>query len=184
MPGCRRALLQAVGFLTSRRSAVAPGPGLEAWTLVSLSTARRWLTGVLVTALALLVSGVPTGLVPSSFYVRMTPVTWWDYPIWVVAAVLTGLLAASFVRGPDAPASGAVTLGTCGVLSVLAIGCPICNKLVVAALGVSGALDVWAPLQPFLGLLSVALLATALRARVRGVTSCPVQSVVPTSSGL
>jgi len=37
------------------------------------------------------------------------------------------------------------------VLATFAIGCPICNKLVVALLGVSGALTCWAPLQPLIG---------------------------------
>jgi hypothetical protein len=42
------------------------------------------------------------------------------------------------------------------------VGCPICNKIVVALLGVSGALGVWAPVQPILAVLSLALLATAV----------------------
>jgi hypothetical protein len=50
------------------------------------------------------------------------------------------------------------------LLSVLAIGCPVCNKLVVLALGVGGALTYFAPVQPILGFLSVGLLAYALRA--------------------
>ena len=36
------------------------------------------------------------------------------------------------------------------MLSLFAVGCPICNKLVVMAVGVSGALNWFAPLQPLL----------------------------------
>jgi hypothetical protein len=28
----------------------------------------------------------------------MTPVVWWDYPIWAISAVLFGLVAATYVR--------------------------------------------------------------------------------------
>jgi hypothetical protein len=53
------------------------------------------------------------------------------------------------------------------VLSTFAIGCPICNKLVVAALGVSGALGSWAPVQPFVAVGSLVLVALAVLARRR-----------------
>jgi hypothetical protein len=53
--------------------------------------------------------------------------------------------------------------------------CPICNKLVVLALGVSGALSYFAPIQPVLGLASVALLIYALLLRFRALNgSCSV----------
>ncbi len=56
----------------------------------------------------------------------------------------------------------------------LAIGCPVCNKLALLLLGTSGALSIWAPIQPILGAASLALLAgTAvwrLRLRATGAT--------------
>lgn len=70
--------------------------------------------------------------------------------------------------------AGRATLGGFG--AYLAIGCPICNKVVVALLGVSGALNVFAPLQPVIGAASVALLgamlAWRLRDRARGCERC------------
>jgi hypothetical protein len=48
------------------------------------------------------------------------------------------------------------------LLSALAVGCPICNKIVAGLLGVSGALGLWAPIQPTLALVSVGLLGTAV----------------------
>jgi hypothetical protein len=53
------------------------------------------------------------------------------------------------------------------VLSFMAAGCPVCNKLVVLAVGASGALAYFRPLQPVLGALSLVLLAAALWARLR-----------------
>jgi len=62
-----------------------------------------------------------------------------------------------------------------GVLSFFAVGCPVCNKLVVLAVGVSGALSYWAPVQPFLAAASVALLGLAAHRRLRGLKSCAVR---------
>jgi hypothetical protein len=47
------------------------------------------------------------------------------------------------------------------------VGCPVCNKLVVLLLGAGGALSYFAPLQPVLGMVSLALLAYALCTRLR-----------------
>jgi hypothetical protein len=131
---------------------------------------------VLASTAAAIAMGIPTGVVPSSLYPRMTPVTWWDYPIWAGSALLIGLIVATYVRiglrGQRAEGTGS-TLGG-GVLSAFAIGCPICTKIVVALVGVSGALSYWAPLQPFLGLASVGLLAATLALRLRGLAACRV----------
>jgi len=57
---------------------------------------------------------------------------------------------------------------------VFAVGCPVCNKLVVLALGAGGALTYFAPVQPVMALLTLGLLLYALRARLAGEKSCPV----------
>lgn len=125
------------------------------------------------TAAALLI-GVPTGIVHTPFYTRMTPVLWWNYPAWAVTSVLEGLLLATYVRAPGAVPQRSGRLLGGGVLSVFAVGCPICNKLVVLALGVSGALTYFAPVQPVLAAASAALPAYALRQRVTAGRACPV----------
>jgi hypothetical protein len=148
-------------------------------------SARQWAAAATVTLLTAVVVGVPTGVVPTPFYTRMTPVLWWNYPVWAVTSVLEGLLIATYVRAKDAadqPADGKQqsrwTLRTIGpgMLSAFAVGCPICNKLVVLAIGVSGALSYWAPIQPVLAVASLALLGYALRSRLRAAVACPVPS--------
>lgn len=137
---------------------------------------RRWVAAVLAGGIAGLVMGVPTGIVRTSFYTRMTPVTWWDYPVWALSAVLVGLTVATYVRvgaaSPTGPDPSRRTMGAT-LLATFAIGCPICNKLVVALIGVSGALSYWAPLQPVLGVLSIGVLAAGLTVRLRGAAACP-----------
>ena len=100
-------------------------------------------------------------MITTSLFSRMTPVQGWNYPVWIAAALLAGMLAATFVTSARNPVSGglhapadepsaAVSGGALGggLLSFLAVGCPICNKVVVAVIGVSGALTWFAPAQP------------------------------------
>ena len=123
-----------------------------------------------------LVVGVPTGLVATPLFTRMTPASWWSYGVWISTAVLSGLIVATYVRRPaQSPASSRVgLLGNAG--SMLAVGCPVCNKVVVAIAGVGGALHVWAPLQPLIAAASLLLLGWALRRRLIP-QACPISTV-------
>ncbi|MDP9486824.1 MAG: hypothetical protein M3Q49_13755 [Actinomycetota bacterium] len=148
---------------------------IRAWRL------RRYLAAVAAGAGWLVLSGVPTDIVDMPLFVRMTPVRWWDYAFWVAGAVLVGLLTATYVgdpgRGnPGSPQGGKAVGG--GLLTVFAVGCPACNKLVVLALGAGGAMTYFAPIQPVLGFLSLGLLAYALRMRLAGAVSCAVEEPV------
>jgi hypothetical protein len=62
------------------------------------------------------------------------------------------------------------------MVSFFAVGCPVCNKLVLLALGASGAVTWFAPLQPFLALVSIGLLVVALRVRIRNQYSCAIDT--------
>lgn len=138
---------------------------------------RYWFVAGVASLAALIVLGIPTAVIPNPFFARMTPTEDIQVVIWLVSAPLIGLLIATYVRpsphpvrhphAEPGPGSGAgrATLG--GVAAYLAIGCPICNKVVVATLGVSGALNVFAPLQPLIGAGSVVLLAATLAWRLR-----------------
>lgn len=137
--------------------------------------------GVAGGAATALVIGLPTAVIPNRFFTRMTPVRPQDYLFLAVTALLAGAIVATYVV-PLRPGftlaseEGKVTGG--GLLSFLAIGCPICNKLVVLALGVSGALRFFEPVQPVLGMASIGLLAYTAWYRVRQLRSgCAVCAV-------
>lgn len=139
-------------------------------------TPRQWTVAALATAAALAALGIPTVLIPNGLFTREIEPTWWSYPVWFATAVLSGLLMATYATPhgtgkQDHPGGRRGITG--GVLSWFAIGCPVCNKLVLLALGTSGALQWFAPLQPVLAVGGLALLAVALRARLRSV-SCPL----------
>lgn len=113
------------------------------------------------------VTAVPTALVANPLFQRMTAPTVWSWVFWIVPAVLFGPLLASYavpLRRAACSVEGR-TMGA-GLLGYLAVGCPICNKVVVALLGVGGALTYFQPIQPLLGGLSVALLAWGLKLRL------------------
>ncbi len=142
---------------------------------------QRW-AGVLGAVAVAIGIGIPTDVIPNPVFGRPVPVTWWSYPVLVVTAVLAGMLIATYVRVGSAETESSSTeieidgpsrqgsIG--GLLSFFAVGCPVCNKLVVVALGTTGARQWFEPLQPLLAVASIVLLAYALRARIRSGVNC------------
>jgi H+/Cl- antiporter ClcA len=142
-------------------------------------------------AVAVLVA-LPTAVIPNPVFGRAVAVTWWSYPVVIMTGVLGGLLFATYVRDTDAPErfaandelDGASKLGMAGTLiSFFAVGCPVCNKLVLLALGATGAVTWFAPLQPFLALASIVLMVVALRIRLTNEVSCQITPNSTTPSG-
>jgi hypothetical protein len=123
---------------------------------------------VVIAAAYVVVIGIVTAVIPNPLFDRMTPVTVSNVVFWIVPALLFGPLLASYVV-PVVPAGCQVGERTFagGLLSFLAVGCPLCNKVVVLLLGTSGALAYFEPIQPLLGLASVALLGYAIWQRFR-----------------
>lgn len=137
----------------------------------SVLVLRVWVATLATLATAVVI-GVPTDLLDTHWFTRMTPILWWNYPVWILSSVLSGLIAATYVRsGPSLPQREGQTLFAT-FLSVFAVGCPVCNKLVVLLLGVTGALTWFAPLQPYLAAGSIALLVYALRSRTKAMRVC------------
>ena len=143
---------------------------------------RRWVVAVLAGVGTGLLVALPTAVIPNPVFGRAVAVTWWSYPVVVLTAVLAGLLFATYVRDPgteeppqEEELDRASKLGMAGtVVSFFAVGCPVCNKLVLLALGASGAISWFAPIQPLLALVSIVLMVVALRVRLRNETVCRI----------
>lgn len=124
---------------------------------------------------------LPTDVIPNPIFGRDIDVTWWSYPVTIVTGLLGGLLIATYVRGPIPQSENLDRSGKFGVagtlISFFAVGCPVCNKLVLLALGYSGALAWFAPVQPFLAGASVMLLVWALKTRLENEYACRVVAV-------
>lgn len=145
--------------------------GVRAWS------ARHWLVAAGSTVAYALLIGIPTDLIDTPVFGREIPPTWWSWPALVVSSVLAGLLTATYVADPAAPAEEGTDRSVKGgyvggFLTFFAVGCPVCNKLVLLALGTSGALTWFEPVQPVLSLAAIAVLVWALRTRLRGQVSC------------
>jgi H+/Cl- antiporter ClcA len=150
---------------------------LQQWTI------RRWTIAAVAALAVTLLVGLPTDVIPNPVFGRPVDVTWWSYPVLVVTGLLGGLLAATYVRDDRFVAADqlsdddqrvARTGGFAGLLSFFAVGCPVCNKLVVIALGTVGARQWFEPIQPLLAVGSIVLMVVALRSRLRNATSCPL----------
>ena len=157
--------------------------GIQGWTI------RQWFAALGFSIAFALLIGVPTVLIPNPVFGREIPVVAWNYPVWIASSVLAGMLAATYVRPTAArqatepatePATGTTTpvdrpsrLGMAGgVLAWFAVGCPVCNKIALLALGYSGALTWFAPAQPYLAAAALLLTAGALVVRLRGQVYC------------
>lgn len=148
-------------------------------------TPRRWGVAALAAAVTVVAVAIPTALIPNGIFGRGVPAPWWAWPALLVTAVLSGLVMATYVAAPAQvaaerdPERRRSAIG--GFLAFLAVGCPTCNKVALLALGASGAIRWFAPVQPFLAVAGIALLAYALRRRLAGERACPVK--VTTAGG-
>lgn len=136
------------------------GSRWTAWRAIGL--------GLGVGVVTFLVVGLPSAVVPNPWFARMTPTRPQDYLFLGLTTLLAAILGATYTLPATCPLQeGKLTAG--GFLSILAVGCPICNKVVVLLLGVSGALTYFEPIQPVLGVLSLGLLGYAVLLRLRAV---------------
>lgn len=146
--------------------------GLRTWTSRQVAVA---VVGALGVGLFL---GVATVLIPNPVFGRDIPPVAWNYPVWVLTSVLCGMLLATYA-GAQGPASRSGTAGA--ILAWFAVGCPVCNTIVVLALGYSGALTWFAPAQPLLAVVGLLLLGVALAVRLQGSAHCPLPVAVGAS---
>ena len=133
---------------------------------------RFWLRSALFAVLAAGLIAVPARLVPNDLFRRMTPTRPLDYVFWVAGSVLVGMLLA-LPREQRTELPGAAA----GVATLLAVSCPVCNKVVVALIGVSGALDVFAPFHPALGVGALVLMVWSFRRALVASGQCRVPTV-------
>ncbi|WP_228373440.1 hypothetical protein [Demequina gelatinilytica] len=147
---------------------------MEALTLIAAWPARRWLVALGTAAATYLAIALPTDLIDNPVFGREIPPTAWSYWALAATAVLSGLVTATYVATPEAArVEREGRIGAAGAfVTFFAVGCPVCNKLVLVALGYTGAIEFFEPIQPYLAAGAIALLAWALVARVRRERAC------------
>jgi hypothetical protein len=139
-------------------------------------SAKRWIVAVSVAVLTYFVIALPTAVVENPVFGREIGVTSWSVTVIVVTSILTGLLTATYVKNDFSDENPwQLKIGGAGaLLSYFAVGCPVCNKLALIALGYSGAIQYFAPIQPYLAVAGIALLAYSLRMRLNNEYSCSI----------
>ena len=143
------------------------------WSAFRLFGLRGWAAAGLGAIATLMLTGIPSTIIENPLFVRMTPIRPQDYVLWVLTALLAGLVVGTYALPGRVTNAGKTLSG--GFLSYLATGCPTCNKLVVLLLGASGALTFFEPIQVYIGIASLALLSWALVLRLRSLSrACPV----------
>jgi hypothetical protein len=168
-----------MSMASMRESLALAGHALRAWTT------RQYLVALGVAAGFALIVGFVTVLIPNSVFMRDIDTVWWNYPVWVLTSLGAGMLTATYVtpRGREKQSSEddrpedqkPARMGIIGgVLTWFAVGCPVCNKIALLALGYSGAITWFAPFQPVLAIAAMILTGLALIVRLKGQMACPV----------
>ena len=134
-------------------------------------TSSHWIVAFLGGFTTFLALGLPTDVIDNPVFGRAIDETPWAMPVLLLTAVLSGLLLGTYVNArPFDRAAKSGTFG--GLLAYFAIGCPVCNKLVLLALGTTGAVNYFEPVQPYLAGLGIVALAYAFHRRVMTADSC------------
>lgn len=156
---------------------------LYAGQALRLWNTRQVLVAVLASTLIGLLIGMATALIPNPVFTRDIDPVWWNYPVWIMTSVASGMLLATYIQpataveqsdAPDATARHGKLGMVGGFLSWFAVGCPVCNKLALIAFGYSGAITYFAPIQPLLGIAALLLTGIALVRRLKGQLLCEV----------
>ncbi|RJN32368.1 hypothetical protein [Nesterenkonia natronophila] len=176
--------------LFDRRTSWRTQTGLAVQALRAWNTRQIAVAAVAAIIVGLLI-GVATVLIPNPVFARDIAPVWWNYPVWILTSVLSGMLLATYVRAPASDLAAAAPTGDQGpndsasedrrgsrlgiiggVMAWFAVGCPVCNKIALLALGYSGAITYFAPIQPFLALGAMLLTGVALIWRLKGQVAC------------
>jgi hypothetical protein len=113
--------------------------------------------------------GIPSDVIPNPWFGREIAVDGFDVFVLVALSLLTGALAATYA-GTSGLTGSAERAGVgSGIVGFFAVSCPVCNKLVVALIGTSGASGWFASIQPVMGVAAIALAGAALAVRVRAI---------------
>ena len=166
---------QSRGVISAQAS--WPSGAGTAWRSLLSWPRRRWAVATFSAVAAGAFIGLSTAMIPNPLFGRAVPTTWWAWFSLVVTAGLSGLLAATYIRGATTAERASRTGLAGGLLSYLAVGCPVCNKIVVIAIGASGAMTWFAPVQPALAIASLVFMVVAVRTRLLNQYRCALPRV-------
>ena len=128
------------------------------------------LYGILSATAIFLVLGIPTALIPTGLFKRMTQVTVFDYFFLFLVTVLFGIFISIYLKNKRTNKKTCVAAG--GFFSGwLAVICPICTSVLVYIFGASFLLTYFDPVRPVFGFLSVIVLVILIHTEIKNTNS-------------
>jgi hypothetical protein len=119
------------------------------------------LISLIIATIVFVMMGTLTALWNNPYFIRMTPVTGWDYVILSLESMLIGLFIG--IRRPRCATKKA---GIGGVFGFLGFGCSICNKLLLLLFGSSFLLTYFEPIRYYVGAVGILIFTFALYQKI------------------
>lgn len=108
-----------------------------------------------------IIGGSVAALWNNALFVRMTPISGYEYLLLAIESALGGLYL-----GLKAPACSIGAAGSGSALGFLGIACPICNKLLMLLFGGQLLMTYFEPVRPYVGMLGIGFLGWALKQKL------------------
>lgn len=118
---------------------------------------RHLARGIAAAAAMFVVLGTVAALWTNPLFMRMTPTGGFELALLLLQSVLAGV----YLGQPQNPC-GKRTAGAGAIIGFLGIACPVCNKLLVLAVGSVLLLEYFEPVRLYVALAGAALLAAAV----------------------
>ncbi len=145
------------------------------WSSLRSWSKRQWLVAGLGGFVSFLAIGLPTDVIDNPVFGRAIDETPWAMPVLIATSLIAGLLIGTYVDAqPNDRSAKSGTVG--GLLTFFAVGCPVCNKVVLLALGTTGAVNYFEPVQPYLAAVGILALAYAFHRRITTSAHCLIPS--------
>jgi len=123
--------------------------------------------GVFASIIIFLIFGIPTDLVPNNYFIRMIPIKATDYIFLSLTSIMLGTYIALYYYDKKTNKKCNYTAYGGAVAGIFAVGCPICNVMLISLFSATAILTYFEPYRPILGVLSLGILGTALIYKIK-----------------
>ena len=118
--------------------------------------------GLLASIILFLLFGIPTDLVPNKYFIRMVPIKITDYIFLSLTSIMLGAYIALHYYSKKTSKKCDYAAYGGAVAGVFAVGCPICNVLLISLFSATAILTYFEPYRPILGVLTIGILGAAI----------------------
>jgi len=146
-------------------------------TVQNKSVINSIIIGSIVAFLIFLAFGTVTVLIKNPFFIRMTPIHWYDYLFLILTSTLSGAYIGLWYyakNNKNLNSKYDYVAGSGAVGGFFSFSCAICNKLLIWLIGLSGVVAYFMPFQPVLGVISVSLLAYAVYVQTKNLSAIKI----------